>query len=49
VWAPFHYIHMMFITVIFCVATALVVSRFVFGTAPRFAPAIELSAHGAGD
>jgi len=42
VWAPFHYIHMMFITVIFCVATALIVSRFIFGTSPKFAPAITL-------
>ena len=40
VWAPFHYIHMMFITVIFCVAAALLVSRFLFGTAPLWSPAI---------
>ncbi len=40
VWAPFHYIHMMFITVIFCVAAALLVSRFLFGTSPLWSPAI---------
>ena len=40
VWAPFHYIHMMFITVIFCVFAALLVSRFVFGATPQWAPAI---------
>jgi SSS family solute:Na+ symporter len=40
VWAPFHYIHMMFITVIFCVFAALLVSRFVFGATPKWAPAI---------
>ena len=40
VWAPFHYIHMMFITVIFCVFSALLVSRFVFGATPQWAPAI---------
>ena len=40
VWAPFHYIHMMFITVIFCVCAALLVSRFVFGATPQWAPAI---------
>ncbi len=42
VWAPFHYIHMMFFTVIFCVFAALLVSRFVFGTTPHWAPAILL-------
>ncbi len=31
VWAPLHYIHMMFVTLLSCVATALLVSRFVFG------------------
>ena len=40
VWAPLHYIHMMFITVIFCVFAALLVSRFVFGATPKWAPAI---------
>ena len=40
IWAPFHYIHMMFITVIFCVFSALLVSRFVFGATPQWAPAI---------
>ena len=42
-WAPYHYIHMMFITVIFCVTAALLASRFLFGTRPRWAPAILLS------
>ncbi len=40
VWAPFHYIHMMFITVIFCVSAALLVSRWVFHATPYWAPAI---------
>lgn len=31
VWAPFHYIHSMFITLIFCVAVALLANRYVFG------------------
>lgn len=31
VWAPFHYIHMMLITLIFCVTLALTVNRLVFG------------------
>ena len=35
VWAPFHYIHMMFITLVSCVVVALAVSRFVFNTRPR--------------
>ena len=39
VWAPFHYIHMMFITVVFCVGAALVISRLVFGTSPQWSPA----------
>ena len=42
VWAPLHYIHMMFFTVIFCVITALAVSRVVFGTSPAFEPAVKL-------
>ena len=42
VWAPLHYIHMMFFTVIFCVLTALAVSRFVFGTSPAFESAVKL-------
>ena len=42
VWSPLHYIHMMFFTVMFCVLTALVVSKFVFGTSPTFEPAITL-------
>ena len=40
VWAPFHYIHMMFITVVFCVSAALVISRLVFGTSPQWSPAL---------
>jgi SSS family solute:Na+ symporter len=43
VWAPLHYIHMMFFTVIFCVLSALTVSRLVFGTRPAFDPVIRLS------
>ena len=31
VWAPFHYIHMMCITLFSCVGLALLVNRFVFG------------------
>jgi hypothetical protein len=33
---------MMFATVMFCVVTALVVSKVVFGTSPTFEPAITL-------
>ena len=40
VWAPYHYIHMMFITVVFCVGAALVISRLVFGTSPQWSPAL---------
>ena len=43
VWAPFHYIHMMFFTVLFCVGSALLVSRWVFRTNPQWSPAIQLS------
>jgi SSS family solute:Na+ symporter len=43
VWAPFHYIHMMFFTVMFCVGAALLVSRWVFRTNPQWSPAIQLS------
>ncbi|MFK8021754.1 MAG: SLC5 family protein [Pseudomonadales bacterium] len=35
VWAPFHYIHMMFITLLSSVSLALLLSRFAFGTRPR--------------
>lgn len=31
VWAPFHYIHMMCITLFSCVGLALLINRFVFG------------------
>ena len=30
-WSPFHYIHAMFLTLIFCILVALVANRFVFG------------------
>ena len=43
VWAPFHYIHMMFFTVIFCVLSALTVSQPIFGTRPVFDPVIRLN------
>ncbi|MEK9934760.1 MAG: SLC5 family protein, partial [Luminiphilus sp.] len=43
VWAPLHYIHMMFFTVIFCVLSALTVSRLIFGTRPAFDPVIRLN------
>ena len=36
VWTPLHYIHMMFFTLIASVTAAIVISRFVFGTQPRF-------------
>ncbi|WP_155160698.1 SLC5 family protein [Sansalvadorimonas verongulae] len=35
-WAPFHYIHMMFITLLSCVAFALFVNRFVFKKSAQF-------------
>ena len=35
VWTPLHYIHLMFITLLCCVAMALGISRLVFGTRPR--------------
>lgn len=37
VWNPLHYIHMMFFTLIACVAIAVGISRFVFGAAPTLA------------
>ena len=43
VWAPLHYIHMMFFTVLLCVPAALIVSRLVFGTRPIFDPVIRVS------
>jgi len=30
VWAPFHYIHMMFITLLICIFVALFINRFIF-------------------
>lgn len=35
VWAPLHYIHLMFITLVLSVCLALLISRFVFGSTPR--------------
>ncbi|MGI9295755.1 MAG: sodium:solute symporter family transporter [Pseudomonadales bacterium] len=35
VWTPIHYIHLMFITLLSCVAVALMISRFVFDTRPE--------------
>ena len=43
VWSPFHYIHMMFFTVVFCVVAALLVSKLWFKTQPSFEPAIGFS------
>ena len=43
VWAPLHYIHMMFFTVIFCVLSALTVSRLIFRTRPVFDQVIRLN------
>lgn len=34
VWSPAHYIHMMFVTLVFCVLTAITISRLIFGTRP---------------
>lgn len=36
-WSPFHYIHMMAVTLVSCVLVALAVSRFVFSSAPSLA------------
>ena len=36
VWMPLHYIHMMFITFVICVATALSINRVVFGKRAEF-------------
>lgn len=35
-WSPLHYIHLMFITLAFCVVCALLVNRLVFGKASEF-------------
>ncbi|MEM8982415.1 MAG: sodium/solute symporter [Pseudomonadota bacterium] len=35
VWTPAHYIHLMFVTLLSCVAVAISVSRLLFGTRPR--------------
>ena len=35
VWTPLHYIHLMFVTLLSCVAVALTISRVVFGSRPR--------------
>ncbi len=37
VWVPVHYIHAMFITLIFCVATSLLVNQVIFGKRAKFA------------
>ena len=38
VWTPAHYIHLMFVTLITCIASAVLISRFVFGTRPTWRP-----------
>ena len=35
VWTPFHYIHLMFITLVACIAFALFVNRIIFGEVAR--------------
>lgn len=35
-WSPFHYIHLMFITLIFCVVWALVINKLMFGKSAEF-------------
>lgn len=35
VWTPIHYIHLMFITLLFCISVALITTRFVFNTRPE--------------
>ena len=35
-WSPFHYIHLMFITLIFCVVWALVINKLVFRNSAEF-------------
>ncbi|MEM1262048.1 MAG: SLC5 family protein [Pseudomonadota bacterium] len=35
-WEPVHYIHLMFVTLISCVAVAIWISRIGFGTRPRY-------------
>lgn len=35
VWSPIHYIHLMFITLVFCVMASVSISKFVFGTRPE--------------
>ena len=37
VWNPLHYIHMMFFTLVACVAFAVLISRYAFGTSPSLA------------
>ena len=48
VWEPLHYIHLMFITLLCCVAFAILVSRFLFGTSPqlRFAGGAQVARQG---
>ena len=42
VWTPLHYIHLMFITLCFCVSTALLINRALFGNGVRLTRAAEL-------
>lgn len=37
VWTPIHYIHLIFVTLLCCIAVALLISRYVFGTQPELA------------
>lgn len=37
-WSPIHYIHLMLVTLIFCVCSALAMSQFLFGKKPVFGP-----------
>ncbi|MFT5098111.1 MAG: SSS family solute:Na+ symporter [Flavobacterium sp.] len=37
-WSPIHYIHLMLVTLIFCVCSALIMSQFLFGKKPLFGP-----------
>lgn len=37
-WSPIHYIHLMLVTLIFCVCSALLMSQILFGKKPLFGP-----------
>lgn len=41
VWNPIHYIHLMFITLCCCVGFAIGVSKWLFGTSPKYRPAVR--------